>query len=122
MKYENAYSEYLAYLSDKAEEIKSRMVVEDVEPNEGMHIVFGEVIVPLVIEWVQANDPAAKKTLEFVEELASSKDKLTGELLDFTILESFADQEPTTYDAIKKLAGPKTLYRLETIEEYLPSA
>jgi HipA-like protein len=50
---------------------------------------------------------------------ARCNDKLISEVLDFTILESFVDQEPEAYAAIKEQLGPNTKKRCKAIEEYI---
>ena len=122
MRYETTYDELLARLPEKVEEIEKSMASEDVEPDEGMHIIFGEAVVPLLIKWTLANDPCVEKAFLFLEEMASCDDDRVGELLEFTILETFVDLDRTMYSEIKKRMGPQALACCEAAEEYLPSA
>ena len=119
MTYESLYRDFLDFLPEKSEEIKNCMAKVDVEPDEGMHIVFGEVIVLLMIKWVKEKDPVVQKAFEFIETMAMCNDKQISEVLDFTILESFADQEPEVYAAIKEQLEPNTEERCKAIEEYI---
>ena len=119
MTYESLYRDFLDFLPEKSEEIKNCMAKADVDPDEGMHIVFGEVIVPLMMRWAKEKDPVALKAFGFIETMAMCNDKLISEVLDFTILESFADQKPEVYAAIKEQLGPNTKERCKTIEEYI---
>lgn len=120
MNYETVFDDFSAALPEKGREIGARMKREDIEAGEGMHVVFSEAILPLVLEWVAAGDPCAERAFTFFDSMADSEDVHVGELLDFTVLEFFADLPQEHYAEAKKLMSKRLQERCADIEEYLP--
>ena len=58
------------------------------------HIVFGDVVVPVVIEWLseyQTKNSELIRAFSFFEEMATSGDKMVEEVLGVTVLEQLGD-------------------------------
>ena len=90
-----------------------------IDETDGMHVVFGMVIVPYILHIVQNNkDSIIKKIFLFLENMAICDDIKVNELLDFTILEQIADEGHDTLEQCKRYMGIQTLQHCEEVEKY----
>lgn len=97
MKYDSLIEDIFDTIPELREEYNSKAENELIDEETGVHIVFGLIIVPYLIELLksendQYNDEMLKKIFEFLEEMAKSDDVLVQEVLEFTIIERIIDE------------------------------
>lgn len=90
-----------------------------IDETDGMHIVFGMVIVPYILHIVQ-NDKMFEiyKVFSFLENMAISEDVKIREVLDFTVLEQLADEGQDALGQCKQYMEKNTLIHCEEVEKY----
>lgn len=90
-----------------------------IDGTDGMHIVFGMVIVPYILHIVQNNKMSEiNKLFLFLENMAICEDVKITEVLDFTVLEQLVDEGHDTIEQCKQYMGKNTLMHCEEIEKY----
>ena len=90
------------------------------EPSDGMHIMFGMVIVPYVMELMAScNDFKLKLCFRFFEQMANEEDAMISEVLEFTVLENLISNGRETLNKCKAYMGKKTLECCSMVEKYM---
>ena len=90
-----------------------------IDETDGIHIVFGMVIVPYILHIVQNNKMyEINKVFSFLENMAMCEDVKIKEVLDFTVLEQLADEGHDTLGRCKRYMKKNTLMHCEEIEKY----
>lgn len=90
-----------------------------IDETDGIHIVFGMVIVPYILHIVQNNKMyEINKVFSFLENMAICEDIKIKEVLDFTVLEQLADEGDDTLGQCKQYMKKNTLEHCEEIEKY----
>ena len=90
-----------------------------IDETDGIHIVFGMVIVPYILHIVQNNKMyEINKVFSFLENMAMCEDVKIKEVLDFTVLEQLADEGHDTLGRCKQYMKKNTLKHCEEIEKY----
>lgn len=86
----------------------------------GLHIVFGNIFNPYIIELLKSNenDKKLKIIFNFLEELASSNDPEIKNVLTVTILEQLGD-DPKILQTAQTYMKSKTRILSDGIEKYL---
>ncbi len=92
MNYENLLSECLKQITEFEEKYKEAIESKEVDESSGMHIVFGYVFTPLLIESLEGNKDLARKMFVFLEEMAKCEDHLVQEVCDCTVMEQLCDE------------------------------
>lgn len=88
-----------------------------IDDTDGMHVVFGMVIVPYILHIVQNKKTSEiNKVFSFLENMAIYKDTKVNEVLDFTELEQLADEDSDKLRQCKQYMGINTLKQCEEIE------
>ena len=86
---------------------------------DGIHIVFGMVIVPYILHIVQNNKLLEiNKVFSFLENMAICEDVKIRDVLDFTVLEQLADEGHDTFGQCKQYMKKNTLKHCEEVEKY----
>ena len=90
-----------------------------IDETDGLHIVFGMVVVPYILYIVQNIKMfEIEKTFLFLENMAMCEDVRIKEVLDFTILEQIADEGHDILGQCKQYMWENTLKHCEEIEKY----
>lgn len=96
MKYNSLIEEIFKAIPELREEYNSKAEENLIDEETGVHIVFGVIIVPYLVELLKRENDKDKEVLRrtfiFFEEMAKSDDVLIQEVLEFTIIESFIDE------------------------------
>lgn len=117
MEYNNLYGLFKEkFNNEKILDLEKENLIDD---TDGMHVVFGMVVVPYILDQVKSgNQEEIENCFQFIEEMAESEDKDIQELLDFTVLEQFADEGHDVLNLLRKYMGEKTLEHCEKITDY----
>ena len=78
-----------------------------------MHLVFGDVINPYIENCIYSHDFAEiRRIFQFIDFILSEQDIYIQEVILFTVLERFADDD-NKWNCIKPFLGPNTLKLLK---------
>ena len=90
-----------------------------IDESDGMHPVFGMVVVPYILQVVRENGLLEiRKVALFLEKMALCDDADVVDVLDFTVLEQLIDEDRSILEICKKHMGEYTLKHCEEIEKY----
>lgn len=96
MKYDSLIEDIFNAIPGLREEYNSKAEENLIDEETGVHIVFGVIIVPYLVELLKTENNKCKEVLRrtfiFFEEMAKSDDVLIQEVLEFTIIESIIDE------------------------------
>lgn len=116
MNYTNLLDEVMKIPEVKTE--YNRQIKEDIiDEKAGMHIVFGYVFAPLLIDAITNNQELTKRLFLFVEQMSSSNDTKVQEVCDFSILEAICDEYSD--DVLLPFLGEKTLEGYNEVRKYV---
>lgn len=120
MKYDTLYDEFIKCFPDDLPRLQEIAECAAVERSDGMHIMFGMVVMPFVIELVESgNEPKLKLAFKFFERMAEADDIRISEVLEFTVLETFISRGKFTLKKCKTYMGKKTLECCLAVERYM---
>ncbi len=120
MNYENLFDCFLECMGKESSTINELAKKENVNAADGMHMVFGVVVIKYLIDNIkEAEEEIVDKIFGFFEKMAQSEDAMVCEVLEFTILEELASLDKKTFEYCKKKMGKETLESCKTIEEYI---
>ena len=90
-----------------------------IDETDGIHIVFGMVIVPYILHIVRNNKMLEiNKVFSFLENMAICEDVKIKEVLDFTVLEQLTDVGHDILGQCKQYMNKNTLKHCEEVEKY----
>lgn len=119
MNYEKLYNEFKVAVPECISFCKEKEAENLIDDTVGMHVAFGMVIVPYILNIVDnQKDEIIQKVFCFMEQMAICQDVKVQEVLDFTILEQLADEGNEKLQECKKHMGKNTLQHCGKIEEY----
>ena len=119
MQYEKLYDEFKNLFPEDIDRLDELAKTQSAEPTDGMHIMFGMVVVPFLIELLSENESEKLKVaFEFLEKMAKSKDTLIAEVLEFSVLEDFISQDKKVLNMLKGYMGPETLESCVSLEKF----
>lgn len=87
MKYEELYNDFIAMFPEDYCFFKEKENETGADISDGIHVVFGMVVVPYVTKIVNESPDKATKAFAFFEEMEKSEDSKIAEVLEFTVLE-----------------------------------
>ena len=119
MMYETLYGDFIEKIPESEKYCSLKASENLIDDSTGVHVVFGMVIVPYIIEMAEAkNNSILQKVFDFLEGMAECEDVKIREVLDFTILEQLADHGGDIVDGFKPFMKQKTLEHCEAVELY----
>ena len=119
MKYDELYKTFKEQIPEGYTFFEVKEKEHLIDETDGMHIVFGMVIVPYILHIVQNNKLfEINKVFLFLENMAICDDIKIKEVLDFTVLEQLVDEGHDTIEQCKQYMGKNTLMHCEEVEKY----
>lgn len=119
MKYDGLYREFREKIPEGINFYEAKERENLIDGTDGIHIIFGMVIVPYILYSIQGNDmPLTRKVFAFLEDMAVCEDIKVKEVLDFTILEQLVDKGHEFLNLCKQYMGVNTLKHCEEVEKY----
>ena len=118
MDYKSLYASYLKSIKSLNTELESFRKREKIDTEDGMHIVFGMVVLPFIFKNLN-NADFLSQSFGFFEEMSKCENHLIQEVLEFTILEGIADQGEGTRNTLKSFMKSNTLIIFEKICDYM---
>ena len=120
MKYATLYDKFFSRFPYDAEELKKKAEEASAEPSDGMHVMFGMVVVPFVMELLERGDERKLAVaFDFFEEMAEAENTMISEVLEFTILEDIISRGKVILSQCKRYMKHKTLENCFTVEKYM---
>ncbi len=119
MKYDELYKTFKEEIPEGYSFFEVKEKENLIDETDGMHIVFGMVIVPYILHIVQNKKRIEiNKVFSFLENMVICEDVKIKEVLDFTVLEQLADEGHYTLEQCKQYMGKNTLKHCEEVEKY----
>ena len=120
MKYETLYEEFARRFPDDKQRLEEIAKTASAEPSDGMHIMFGMVVVPFLMELLKNNDEKKLNTaFAFFEQMAETDNPMISEVLEFTILEDIISRGKDILAEFKPYMKRKTLESCFAVEKYM---
>lgn len=119
MKYDELYKTFKEEISEGYSFFEIKEKENLIDETDGMHVVFGMVIVPYILYIVQNNKTLEiNKVFSFLENMAICEDVKIKEVLDFTVLEQLVDERQDVLGQCKQYMKKNTLEHCEEVEKY----
>ena len=119
MQYEKLYDEFKNLFPEDIGELDKLAKVADAETDDGMHIMFGMVVVPFVLDLLKRGENEKLQTaFTFFEKMAKSDDSLISEVLEFSVLEDFISRGEVVLDSLKSYMGSVTRKSCANLEKF----
>ncbi len=120
MRYETLYDEFTQLFPADLNRLQQKAEKVSAEPSDGMHIMFGMVVVPFIMELL-AHDDKQKLAVafEFFEKMAEDDNPMVSEVLEFTVLEDFISRGKAVLDKCKLYMKQKTFESCLAVEKYM---
>lgn len=119
MKYDELYKTFKEEISEGYSFFEIKEKENLIDETDGMHVVFGMVIVPYILYIVQNNKILEiNKVFSFLENMAICEDVKIKEVLDFTVLEQLVDERQDVLGQCKQYMKKNTLEHCEEVEKY----
>ncbi len=119
MDYDELYIKFKKDIPESAGYCNIKENENQLDDSDGIHILFGMVVVPYFEYLVDTNQTMLiKKVSSFFECMAKSKDIRTQEVLDFTILEQLADEGHDKFEQYQMYMKNETIVHCTKVEKY----
>lgn len=119
MKYDELYKTFKEEISEGYSFFEIKEKENLIDETDGMHVVFGMVIVPYILYIIQNNKTLEiNKVFSFLENMAICEDVKIKEVLDFTVLEQLVDERQDVLGQCKQYMKKNTLEHCEEVEKY----
>ena len=118
MKYEELYRDFIALFPEDKEYFEKQCLENDVEEEDGMHIMFGLVVLPFIKRIVRESKDKSKKAFEFIEQMEKSGNSQIAEVVEFTILEDLVSNEKDSIDMYSVYFGDETKLAAEAVGKW----
>ena len=119
MKYDELYKTFKEEISEGYSFFEIKEKENLIDETDGMHVVFGMVIVPYILYIVQNNKTLEiNKVFSFLENMAICEDIKIKEVLDFTVLEQLVDERQDVLGQCNQYMKKNTLEHCEEVEKY----
>ena len=120
VQYDNLYSMFKESVPEGQDFFERREKAGLLDGTDGMHVMFGMVVVPYILHVLQNNKiHEIHEVFSFLEEMATCGDSKVNEILDFTVLEQLTDEGPGVLAQCKRYMGKHTLEHCREVERYL---
>ena len=88
MEYNKLYSEFVDLFPQDMEWFKLECEEKSADEDDGMHVLFGMVVVPFILEVAIHSPQKLKLVFDFIEKMETSEDSSIAEVVEFSILEN----------------------------------
>lgn len=119
MEYNSLFENFQKLFPDDTSTMAKIANESSVDSSDGMHVQFGMVVVPFILELVKENNSQKLKiAFDYFEQMETSADPKICEIVEFTVLEDLVSQNQDILDSCKVYMGPETLAGCQAIEQY----
>lgn len=115
MKYENLYRDFKGLFPEDDGYFREQEKQTGASADDGMHVVFGLIIVPFVTKIVNESSEKAEKAFDFFEKMEKAEDPKIAEVLEFTVLESILSEDKNMIPKYAEYFGEETTKAAKSI-------
>lgn len=108
MEYNNIFKEFIALFPEDKEWFENEVVNNDACEEDGMHVVFGMVVVPYLLNIATASNDKLKKAFDYIEKMESSGNSMIAEVVEFSVLENLIGEDSNMLKQLYEYMGPET--------------
>lgn len=106
--YDSLYERFVELFPDEKKWFNDKCEENGVSPEDGMHIVFGMVVVPFLLEDAINHPKKLKKAFDFFERMETFGTSKIAEVIEFSVLENLVGIEKDKKDIFMKYMGKET--------------
>lgn len=118
MKYDELYDSFVRLFPEDRAVFDQLKLDADVDENEdGMHIMFGMVVVPYIKTIVNGSPLKTKKAFDFLEEMKLDKNPDIGNVADVSVLEALMTDEGGIKRYMEYI-GPESLKAVRYMSQF----
>ena len=119
MNYNDIYDDFIKIFPDDITIFEKLAEENAAYKEDGMHIVFGMIVVPYLIQIVKNDKEKAKKAFDYIEDMEKSGNPKISEVVEFTILESLVDlDDKSILESCIDYMGDETKEALNSISDW----
>ena len=115
IKYNAMFDWFIELFPDDKEWFDNKCKEMDTFPEDGMHVVFGMVVVPYILEVAIADERKMEITFDFIERMEFYGISKIAEVIEFTVLENLHGADKDKLDLCLKYMGSETKKAFEAI-------
>ena len=108
MKYESLYRDFISLFPEDKSFFDNLCKDQSVDEEDGMHVVFGFVIVPYIRDIVKKNPDKTKKAFDFFEKMENCGEPKIAEVLEFSVLEDLLADDKELVSLYSSYFGEET--------------
>ena len=118
MKYEDLYDEFTNLFPEDLECFKRFEEETGAERYIGMHIMFGLVVSPYILDLLNKDPEKARRAFEFIEEMETSEDERISNVADVSVLEYLLTDENGGIEKMEPFLGKESLAAVRHMSRY----
>ncbi len=108
MKYEQLYDDFIAMFPEDNDFFRKLEEETGADKGDGMHVVFGMIVVPYIQKVVLESPDKAKRVFDFLEEMEKSGNPEIAEVAEFSVLEKLLTEDKTMVEKYAEFFGEET--------------
>ncbi len=119
MKYEKLYVDFINMFPEDIKFFENRKKDTGADEDDGMHVVFGMIIVPYIRKIVIESVEKARKAFDFFEQMETSEDTRIAEVLEFSVLENILSDDKELLNIYAKYYGKETKLAVDSLNKWI---
>jgi len=119
MRYSELFSSFENLFPEDANVFEELKEKNSVDEEDGMHPLFGLVVVQYLKAFVLKSPVKAQRAFDFFEIMEESDDPMIAEVLEFSVLENILTDEDINYNLWINYCGEETKKAVEKIIKWL---
>ena len=118
MIYNNLFDNFIALFPDDKMWFDNECNKKEVSNEDGMHIVFGMVVVPYLLVIAYKSDEKLQLAFYYIEKMEISGDPQIAEVVEFSILENLIGIENDKSNKLLEFMGDETRKAFEDVKKW----
>ncbi len=115
------YDDFIKLFPEDSDFFRECEKTTGADVNDGMHVVFGMVVVPFLRKVVKESPDKATRAFSFIEKMETSGDTKIAELVEFTVLEDLLTEDAELASEYAKYFGPETKAAAKAVSRWFKS-
>lgn len=118
MRYEELYDDFIKLFPADIPYFLKREEETGVDRGDGMHIMFGMVVCPFILQIISEDEGKAKKAFDFIEQMETCGIDEIANVAEVTVLEHLMTDEKGGMDRIEKYLGKESRETVNHMAKY----
>lgn len=118
MKYNELFNDFIALFPDDKMWFDNECNKKEVSNEDGMHIVFGMIVVPYLLDVAVKSDDKLRLAFECIEKMEVSGEPQIAEVVEFSILENLIGVEVDKSNKLLEFMGDETRKAFEDVKKW----